>query len=97
MRLSYNAKLGDLVRDRISGYEGIAVAVCSYLQGCDRMTVQPKVKEDGVLPEAKSFDAPDLEVLKRSAVSYDKSFAERRMTGGPAKFMPESRPVDKRR
>lgn len=97
MRVNYEAKLGDLVRDRVSGFQGIAVSLHRYLQGCDRMSVQPKVKKDGTLPESKSFDAPDLEVLERAAVNYAEPIEERRQTGGPAKFMPGTKPEDRRR
>lgn len=86
--MDYEARLGDLVEDRVSGSTGIVVALHQYLQGCDRMSVQPRVKKDGTLPETKSFDAPDLIVLKRAAVQVTESGPP----GGPSKFMPESKP-----
>ena len=87
--------MGDLVRDRVSGFTGIAVSLHRYLQGCDRIAVQPKVDKDGKLPELKTFDAPDLEVIKRSVVSYSEPAVERR-PGGPPKFMPESKAEGRR-
>ena len=56
-------ELGSKVRDRISGFEGVAVARTVWRQGCARITVQPKVDKDGKLPETASFDEPELEVL----------------------------------
>lgn len=56
-------KLGKLVKDRVSGFEGIATAETRFLQGCNRILVQPKVKEDGILPDTKYFDEPDIVVI----------------------------------
>jgi len=92
-RINSEAGLGDLVEDRVSGYKGVVVAVHKYLQGCDRMSVQPKVKTNGELPEAKAFDSLDLQVLKSAVVSYAKTAEE---PGGPAKYMPSTK-ADSRR
>lgn len=73
---------GDKVRDMISDFEGIVVATHSYLEGCMRVTVQPKVTKDMKLPEAQTFDAPSLEVLKKGAI---KRKAVKEDPGGPEK------------
>jgi len=56
-------KLGQEVQDRITGFKGIAVAKVKYLQGCNRVSVQPKVKDDMALPDNKYFDEPDLIIV----------------------------------
>ncbi len=61
--MSHEVTLGNTVQDRVSGFMGIAVARHSYLQGCDRVSVQPPVDEENKLPDLKVFDEPDLEVL----------------------------------
>lgn len=33
--------LGDEVQDTVTGFQGIAVSRHVYLQGCDRITIQP--------------------------------------------------------
>ena len=54
-------KLGQEVKDRVTGFKGIAIGRTHYLQGCDRVLVQPKVGKDEVtIPDATSFDEPDL-------------------------------------
>lgn len=58
-------KLGDKVKDTITGYIGIAVCRNSYLQGCDRIAVQSPVDKDGKLPNWKYFDEPQLKVVKK--------------------------------
>ena len=62
-------KLGQRVRDRISGYEGIATARHEYLVGCVRISVQAKVRVDGSLPEYQTFDEPQLEILSKTPIS----------------------------
>lgn len=85
-------KLGDKVRDQVSKFTGVAVSRHIYLHGCDRISVQPAVeKKDMTLPDAKSFDAPQLEMVEQGYVKYETSAEERRETGGPSKFMPEAK------
>ncbi len=74
--------LGDEVKDRITGYQGIAVARHSYLQGCDRITVSPPIDKNGKLREEANFDEPQLEVIKAAKV---KRTAPRKNPGGPEK------------
>ena len=78
MSETYGARLGDQVRDRVSGFTGVVTVLHRFLQGCDRMSVQPPADEEGKLIEYESFDAPDLEVTKEQFVSYhgqrDKSY-----------------------
>ena len=58
-------KLGDKVKDTITGYTGIAVCRCSYLQGCDRVAIQAPVNKDNKLSEWHYFDEPQLKVVKK--------------------------------
>ena len=41
-------KLGQEVRDRVTGFKGIATARTTYLQGCDRISVQPQISKTNV-------------------------------------------------
>ena len=59
-------KLGQKVRDSISGMEGTAVARAEYLYGCVRIAVQPKELKDGVPLDAVYVDEPQLEVVKNT-------------------------------
>lgn len=80
--------LGDEVRDIVSGFKGIAIARTSYLQGCDRICVQPPVDEDGKLPKEAHFDEPQLEVVKLRKVREEKPKTD---NGGPDKYLDERR------
>jgi hypothetical protein len=60
--------LGDEVKHKYSGVKGIAVSRTTYLSGCDRISIQPKVKKDGSLGDAYSFDEPEIEIIKAKKV-----------------------------
>lgn len=56
--------LGDLARDRITGYKGIVVAKTEWLNGCVRVTLQAQKLDAGKVPQTESFDVEQVEVLK---------------------------------
>lgn len=70
-------QLGDKIRDKVTGFEGIAVCHSRWLSGCDRWTIQAPAK-DGKIPDLASFDVDCLEVTKRAAVKTTP-----KETGGP--------------
>jgi hypothetical protein len=82
--------LGDLVKDKVSGFIGVAVARHDYLNGCSRLTVQPAVSDCGILPDEKTFDEPQLEVVLAKKVKGGP-----KDTGGPERHMPQPRPTGK--
>ncbi len=55
--------LGNTVKDAATGYTGIAVSRASYLQGCDRISVQAPIDENGKKPAWETFDEPDLDTI----------------------------------
>ena len=70
-------KLGDKVRDTITGLTGVAVARHEYLNGCIRLSLQPPEVKDGKPVDCSTFDVEQLEVVeKASPRSVDP-------TGGP--------------
>lgn len=82
--------LGDKVKDKVSGFSGIATCRHEYLNGCDRFTVQPPVGKDGKLPDEMTFDEPQLKVLKSAVVEMGS-----KLTGGPERSMPKEKSVGK--
>ena len=75
-------KLGEEVQDRITGFQGIAVSRTTFLNGCSRIEVQPKVNGTGKVPESKVFDEPDLEFVGNGILPEE----EREPTYGNPKF-----------
>lgn len=70
-------KVGDVVRDTLTGFEGVAVGITEWLHGCKRVTIQPQKLHDGKPIEAMTFDAPQLVLVK--AMQHQPM----RSTGGP--------------
>lgn len=69
----FDVELGDKVRDRLSGLEGIVAARVEYLTGCTQMAVvAPGLKADGDPREWKYFDWQRLQ----KDVSHTNEWAE---------------------
>lgn len=82
-------KLGDRVRDRITGFEGIVIGITDWLYQCRRPIVQPsKLDKDGELMKSESFDEDQLEVLEAGA------FAPKTATTPPAPAVKTGGPRD---
>lgn len=79
--MSITINLGDVARDRISGYEGVAIGRTQWLHGCMRITLQAQGLHDGKPIESASFDEPQLELVKRG--SYAPEVRQAQKTGGP--------------
>lgn len=74
-------KLGQRVKDSITGFDGIVVARAEYLNGCVLLQVEPtKLNKDGSAMKAVWFDEQRL---------TDKS---RAVAGGPQSHPPELHP-----
>ncbi len=82
-------ELGDLVKDQVSGFKGIATARHTFLQGCDRISVQPAVDKEGKLPETQAFDEPQLDIEKVAKVPPAPVVAGK--TGGPMPYEDQGR------
>lgn len=90
--------LGDKVQDLVSGFVGVAAAIHKYLEGCERVSVQPMVadSEPGKLPDALTFDIGQLKVLEEGFYYKEKAKLiqqEEKKPGGPDLY-PETRRVD---
>ena len=71
-------KLGDEVKDKITGFKGVAVSIADWLNGCRRVGIQPKkLDEKGKPGEIEWFDIEQVEAIKKKAVKKSKR------SGGP--------------
>jgi hypothetical protein len=59
-----DCKLGDDVRDTITGYVGCVVSKTEWLNGCWRIGVQSRELKDGKPIDNCVFDVEQLEVVK---------------------------------
>lgn len=85
----FKFRLGDQVRDRVTGFEGVVTSRTDYLNGCVRYGVSPrKLKDDGSFIEAVWIDEPQLTFIDSTDLTViDRADepAERRAAyaGGP--------------
>ncbi len=80
----FKFNLGDMVEDIVTGFSGIVVVRCQWLNNCNTYGVQPVELKDGVPRERIYFDEPQLRLL-RSGV-----FESSRSTGGPERGISET-------
>mgnify|MGYP001579718932 CR=1 FL=1 len=57
-------KLGSKVKDKITGFTGVATQRIQYLYGCERYGVEAKTGKDGKAP-FEYFDAQRLEYVSK--------------------------------
>lgn len=84
-------KLGQEVKDRVTGYQGIIVSVTDFLNGCRRMAIQRKYdpKKDEKTTEPEMFDEPDLILVGNGILPEPEPKPERRAPGhGNPSFKP---------
>lgn len=70
-------ELGAVARDSITGFTGVVVAITEWLNGCVRVSIQPKELKDGKPIEVVSFDVEQVELMSPAS---DRVV---RKTGGP--------------
>lgn len=71
-------RLGQELRDKVSGIKGIAVSRTEFINGCVRFAIQaPMNKKDNTLPPEVWFDEKQLEVVGKG-IKMDAA-----PTGGP--------------
>lgn len=74
-------KLGNRVRDLVTGFEGIATARTEYLYGCVHITITPRVGADGKQPDSGWFDEQRGEVIEDTPAPMAKAYSA--TSGGP--------------
>ena len=57
-------ELGNIVKDVVTGFKGVAVARVEYLNGCIQIGVKPKVLKPGTYPETEYIDIQQLKTTK---------------------------------
>lgn len=56
-------KLGQTVKDKITGFEGIVDCISVWMHGTDRIEVQPRELKDGQPQMSHSFDDTQVEII----------------------------------
>lgn len=71
MSRGYKFELGEVVKDKVTGFSGIVIGRASHISGCDTYGVQPKELKDGMPQEAKWLDEPRLNATGKSIAMVD--------------------------
>lgn len=90
--------LGQRVRDRASGFTGIATMKSTYINGCVSFGVMPEVRKEALLQEAPQpswIDHNRLEVVNDGLIAdkpkTPESEVAKKPSGGPAMKVPRNR------
>jgi len=66
-KADFEFKKGDLLKDKITEFQGIVTGRADYLTGCNTYLLVPKVGEKGEFREGYWFDEQRLEKIKKTA------------------------------
>lgn len=84
-------ELGSKVKDKITGFTGIAISHIKYLTGCDQIGVTPEVDKDGKVQDTHYFDYTRLDVIE-NPIKLNKSVDKK--TGGPNRDAPKKYKIE---
>lgn len=79
-----HVKLGDKVKDTVSGFTGHAVIIQIPLFGAGRVAIEPPMEKDGKLGETQFFDEQRIEVIEVKAPPVAEAMPEERKKRGCA-------------
>jgi len=88
--MSKEIKLGDKVRDKVTGFEGIATAKTEFLNGCIQIEVTPKIKKgENIVDKALGIGIDEAQVERiGNGINTPEKKVVKRNTGGPMKVTP---------
>lgn len=76
-------ELGDLVADKISGFQGVVVAITEWLHACKRITIQPSELKDGKPIDNETFDYLQLKIITKNYYNRQNE-VKKEKPGGPS-------------
>lgn len=82
------ANLGDKVRDKISGFEGIVFGRIEYLFGCVQLDVVSQTERNDGKPASVWFDEGRVIVLEENAIDKVEVVTGGPMTNPPSRNLP---------
>lgn len=64
-------KMGDKMKDPISGFKGIVTGYSRHMNNCDRAYLRPQAMKDGKPIDGEWFDTPPLILVKSSILKCE--------------------------
>lgn len=86
-------ELGDLVRDKVTGFEGIATSRTQFLNGCFQIGIMKRLKKgEKITEETFEGTAIDEQQLERigNGINTPKKKVVKTNNGGPMRRVPRS-------
>lgn len=77
-------ELGSQVKDKVTGFIGIATAHARNITGCDTIYIQPVIDKDGKLSDGQWFDVNRLAVIQvpsQTGISRTRPIADANSVG----------------
>lgn len=84
-----NLALGCIAKDKVTNFTGVVIAITEWLNGCQRVTIQPQELKDGSPLPTQTFDAEQVAVVEPLPVADPQP-----SHGGPS--ISPTRPADPR-
>jgi hypothetical protein len=82
MAQPFEVQLGDLARDRLTGFQGVVVGITSWINSCRHVGIKPQtLDKNGEPRECKWFDEPQVDVVEPEHFRPDP--VDPAATGGP--------------
>jgi len=76
-------KIGDRVRHRINGFEGIVTGTTEYINGCRQHLITPESLDEGKVREGLWTDEQNITRLKAGVLENPFAKAKKAVAGGP--------------
>lgn len=78
---------GDVLKDKVTGLEGVVMVVAHYSTGCIHYGLQERrVKDDGTLNNWEWLDQSRLELVKSAEITFS---VDLKNPGGPSQCGPQ--------
>ena len=72
MKIDNKFNLGDLLKESVTGFEGVVMCVSLYSTGCLHYGLQSKkLKDDGQVNDWQYFDQSQLSLIEEKAVTFN--------------------------
>ena len=87
--MQHTFKMGQRVKDVVTGFEGVITGMAQHMTGCDTVGVNPGVDDKGKLQDVQWFDWTRLQLLDDSTITLpgltpqDVITPRSRFLGGP--------------
>jgi hypothetical protein len=76
-------QLGQVMRDKITGFTGVCLGITQYLTGCTHCGLQSKELKDGAPTDWQWFDTTRLDIVEDKLIENGKC-------GGPQPNAPQN-------